>query len=69
MSGDRALMARFREVAIDKRNTHMAERIRALRAKEPKTVFFVAVGTAHYAGDTGIVSQLRRSGLTVTRLR
>ena len=69
MSGDQALMSRFRQIAIDKRNTHMTERIRALRAKEPSKVFFVAVGTAHFAGDTGIVAQLRRAGLTVSRVR
>lgn len=69
MTGDRALMARFRQIAIDKRNTHMAERIRALRAKEPSKVFFVAVGTAHFAGDTGIIAQLQRAGLTVARVR
>lgn len=69
MTGDRALMTRFRQIAIDKRNTHMTERIRALRAKEPSKVFFVAVGTAHFAGDTGIVAQLQRAGLTVSRVR
>src|SRR5204863_28006 len=55
MSGDRALMARFQDIAITKRNNHMSERILALRREQPSTVFFVAVGTAHYAGPTGIV--------------
>jgi uncharacterized protein YbaP (TraB family) len=68
MSGDRALMARFQAVAIDKRNTHMAERILALRKEQPSTVFFFAVGTAHYPGETGIVAQLRKAGLRVTRV-
>jgi uncharacterized protein YbaP (TraB family) len=68
MSGDRALMDRFKAVAIDKRNTHMTERILALRKEQPSTVFFFAVGTAHYPGETGIVAQLRKAGLKVTRV-
>lgn len=68
MSGDRALMARFKAIAIDKRNTHMTERILALRKEQPSTVFFFAVGTAHYPGDTGIVAQLKKAGLKVTRV-
>jgi uncharacterized protein YbaP (TraB family) len=68
MSGDRALMARFQEVAITRRNTHMADRIQALRREQPSTVLFVAVGTAHYAGPTGIVAQLQKAGLKVTRM-
>ena len=31
MAGDRALMARFQDIAITRRNTHMTERILALR--------------------------------------
>jgi uncharacterized protein YbaP (TraB family) len=69
MEGDRALMARFRTIAIDQRNTRMADRIQALRRKQPDTVFFFAVGTAHYAGPTGIVAQLEKAGLKVTRVR
>jgi len=69
MEGDRALMARFRTTAIDQRNTRMADRIQALRRKQPDTVFFFAVGTAHYAGPTGIVAQLEKAGLKVTRVR
>ena len=65
MSGDRALMARFQDIAITKRNNHMSERILALRREQPSTVFFVAVGTAHYAGPTGIVAQLQKAGLKV----
>ena len=68
MEGDRGLMSRFRTIAIDQRNTLMAERIAALRRKQPDTVFFFAVGTAHYAGPTGIVAQLQKAGLKVTRV-
>jgi uncharacterized protein YbaP (TraB family) len=68
MTGDRALMARFQDIAITRRNTLMTERILALRREQPSTVFFIAVGTAHYAGSTGIVAQLQKAGLTVTRV-
>lgn len=68
MAGDTALMARFQDIAITKRNNHMTERILALRRQQPATVFFIAVGTAHYAGPTGIVAQLQKSGLKVTRV-
>jgi uncharacterized protein YbaP (TraB family) len=68
MSGDRALMARFQDIAITRRNNHMSERILALRKDQPSTVLFVAVGTAHYAGSTGIVAQLQKAGLKVTRV-
>ncbi len=68
MAGDRALMARFQDIAITRRNNHMTERIQALRRDQPTTVLFVAVGTAHYAGPTGIVAQLQKAGLKVTRV-
>jgi uncharacterized protein YbaP (TraB family) len=68
MSGDRALMTRFQDIAIVRRNNHMTERILALRKEQPSTVLFVAVGTAHYAGPTGIVAQLQKAGLKVTRV-
>jgi uncharacterized protein len=68
MTGDKALMSRFQSIAIDKRNDHMTERILELRKKEPSTKFFFAVGTAHYAGKTGIVAQLEKAGLKVVRV-
>jgi uncharacterized protein YbaP (TraB family) len=68
MAGDKALMSRFQDIAITRRNNHMTERIQALRREQPSTVFFVAVGTAHYAGPTGIVAQLQKAGLKVTRV-
>jgi uncharacterized protein len=68
MAGDAALMARFQDIAITKRNNHMTERILALRRQQPSTVFFIAVGTAHYAGPTGIVAQLQKAGLKVARV-
>ncbi|MEO6009442.1 MAG: TraB/GumN family protein [Vicinamibacteraceae bacterium] len=68
MAGDTALMSRFQDIAITRRNTHMTERILALRKQQPATVFFFAVGTAHYAGPTGIVAQLQKAGLKVARV-
>jgi uncharacterized protein len=68
MTGDKALMSRFQAIAIDKRNDHMTERILELRKKEPSTRFFFAVGTAHYAGKTGIVAQLGKAGVKVVRV-
>jgi uncharacterized protein YbaP (TraB family) len=68
MAGDQALMARFQDIAITRRNNLMTERILALRKEQPSTVLFVAVGTAHYAGPTGIVAQLRKAGLKVARV-
>jgi uncharacterized protein len=68
MAGDRALMARFQDIAITHRNNLMTERIQALRRDQPSTVLFVAVGTAHYAGSTGIVAQLQKAGVKVTRV-
>ena len=68
MAGDTALMARFQDIAITRRNNHMTERILALRKEQPSTILFVAVGTAHYAGPTGIVAQLQKAGLKVTRV-
>ncbi len=68
MAGDAALMSRFQDIAITKRNNHMTERIQALRRQQPSAVFFFAVGTAHYAGPTGIVAQLQKAGLKVTRV-
>jgi len=53
---------------VDDRNTKMAEKIAELCAKKPAKSHFFAVGALHYAGDTGIVSQLTRKGFKVTRL-
>ena len=69
MAGDRDLMKRFTAVALDARNQLMAERIRARLAEKPGARQFFAVGAAHYAGDTGIVALLEKSGLKVTRVR
>jgi uncharacterized protein YbaP (TraB family) len=53
---------------LDDRNTRMAARIAELCAKKPARSYFFAVGAMHYAGDTGIISQLTKKGFKVTRL-
>jgi uncharacterized protein len=68
MTRDRALFTRFLDLALDKRNIVMADRIVSRRAEQPSRVCFFAVGAAHYAGDSGIISLLRRKGLTVRRM-
>jgi uncharacterized protein YbaP (TraB family) len=69
MASDRELMKRFTAIALDARNRLMVERIRAKRMESPGTVQFFAVGAAHYAGDSGIVSLLEKSGVKVTRMK
>ena len=69
MSADRDLMKRFTAVALDARNTLMVERIRARLAGKAGSPPFFAVGAAHYAGDTGIVAQLEKQGVKVTRVK
>lgn len=68
MEGDRELTKRFTAVALDARNHVMATRIQAKLAEKPGARYFFAVGAAHYAGDTGVVSLLRKAGLEVTRV-
>ena len=65
---DEALKKKIVARLIDNRNLTMAERIAALCAKKPARSYFFAVGALHYAGDTGILSQLARKGFKITRL-
>jgi uncharacterized protein YbaP (TraB family) len=53
---------------LHQRNTNMAARIAELCARKPARSYFFAVGAMHYAGDTGIISQLTKKGLKITRL-
>jgi len=65
---DQALNKKMITRVVDDRNTKMAEKIAELCAKKPAKSHFFAVGALHYAGDTGIVSQLTKKGFKVTRL-
>ena len=65
---DAALNKKFIGRVVDDRNTKMAEKIAQLCAKKPAKSYFFAIGALHYAGDTGIVSQLTKKGFKITRL-
>jgi uncharacterized protein len=53
---------------VTNRNIIMADRISALLGKKPAKSYFIAIGALHYAGDTGLLSQLMKKGFTVKRL-
>lgn len=53
---------------IDDRNIALADRIAARCALKPAKSYFFAVGALHYAGDTGIITQLTKKGFKITRL-
>jgi len=53
---------------VDDRNTKMSAKIAELFARKPAQSYFFAVGSLHYAGETGIINQLRKKGLKITRL-
>jgi uncharacterized protein YbaP (TraB family) len=65
---DQALNRKLMTRLVDERNTKMSARIADLCAKKPPRSYFFAVGALHYAGDTGIISQLTRKGFKITRL-
>jgi uncharacterized protein YbaP (TraB family) len=65
---DQALNRKMLTRVVDERNTKMAEKIAQLCAKKPAKSHFFAVGALHYAGDTGIISQLTKKGYKITRL-
>ncbi|MBK1721516.1 TraB/GumN family protein [Thiocystis violacea] len=59
------LAALFRATIIDARNRRMAERMRPLLDEGG---WFIAIGALHLAGDSGVLSLLRRSGYGVSVL-
>jgi uncharacterized protein YbaP (TraB family) len=65
---DQALNKKMVARVVDERNTRMTAKIAELCAKQPKRSYFFAVGALHYAGETGIISQLTKKGFKVTRL-
>jgi uncharacterized protein YbaP (TraB family) len=68
LSGDPTLNKKIEKRVIEDRNTNMATRIAALCSTKPARSYFFAVGALHYAGDTGILSQLAKKGFKITRL-
>jgi hypothetical protein len=68
LSGDQALNKKIETRVIDDRNTKMATKIAELCSRKPARSYFFAVGALHYAGDTGILSQLTKKGFKITRL-
>src|SRR5439155_25964210 len=65
---DETLKKKIELRVIDSRNTRMADRIAALCAKKPARSYVFAIGAHHYAGDTGIITQLTKKGFKITRL-
>ena len=65
---DAAVNKKMTARLVDDRNTNMATRIADRLAKKPARSYFFAVGVLHYAGNTGIISQLTKKGLKITRL-
>ncbi len=63
-----ALRKKFMTRLLDDRNMKMADRIAARVAEKPAKSYFFAVGAGHYGGETGILAQLAKKGLKVTRV-
>jgi hypothetical protein len=66
---EQILGKQFQTRLLDDRNVRMADRIAAKCSTNKTRSYFFAVGAAHYAGETGIVNQLMKKGLKVTRLK
>lgn len=62
----KTLWSRMRQKILTDRNVVMAKRI-AESAQDKK--LFVAVGASHLAGETGLVSALRKAGFKVTLVK
>jgi hypothetical protein len=62
---DQKIMKRL----ITDRNKVMTDRIAAKLKASPGHTYLFAVGSAHLLGDDGIVSQLKKKGLTVDRVQ
>ena len=65
---DQALKKKMVARVVDDRNAKMAEKIAARCAAKPARSYFFAVGALHYAGETGIINQLTKKGVKITRL-
>jgi len=67
-AGDAALNKKMTTRVVDERNTKMSAKIAELCARKPAKSHFFAVGALHFAGETGILRQLEKKGLKITRL-
>lgn len=52
----------YQNIIIEKRNNEWMQKIPALISDSPA---FIAVGTGHLTGETGLIKQLRKKGYTV----
>ncbi len=53
---------------LDKRNVAMAKKVSQKLQESPHQTHFVAVGAAHYSGETAIQGLLEKEGYTITPL-
>jgi len=65
---DEALSKKMLARIVDDRNTKMTVKIAELCARKPARSYFFAVGALHFAGETGIITQLAKKGVKTTRL-
>ena len=65
---DAALSKKMTARVVDDRNNTMSAKIAELCSKKPARSYFFAVGALHYAGQTGIITQLTKKGFKITRL-
>jgi uncharacterized protein YbaP (TraB family) len=65
---DAALSKKMTARVVDDRNTKMSAKIAELCSRKPARSYFIAVGALHYAGQTGIITQLTKKGFKITRL-
>ena len=54
---------------LDDRNVRMVDRMLERAGKAPKRTYFVAVGAAHFPGETGILRLLEKKGKKIKRVK
>jgi len=62
----KALSEKMLEKLLDERNQLMARRAVALANEQSA---FIAVGAAHFAGESGLIQQFKQAGFTFTRVQ
>jgi uncharacterized protein YbaP (TraB family) len=65
---DPVLQKKITKIVVDDRNLKMVQRIADRCRSKPAKSYFFAVGALHYAGETGIIDQLKKKGFKITRL-